>query len=181
MKSDLKTELKSRGVGVRLILIGERFFHNFESMEIIGDMYQSTEAFCHYSLNSPEGKKNNLVKFHTFGKKKNRKVWKIEKLREKNVQNLGENPPIKECTLLSYATVVTEPTETKFTGEKTSMRVRLYYCCCKESKKDTMNGGCGRCEASGRVPKAGLVTDWQKLLLALCTSTCVSAVMKIGG
>ena len=32
-------------VEVRLILIGERFFHNFQSLEIIGDMYQHTEAF----------------------------------------------------------------------------------------------------------------------------------------
>ena len=34
---------------LRLILIGERFFQNFQSLEIIGDMYQCTEAFCHYS------------------------------------------------------------------------------------------------------------------------------------
>ena len=34
---------------LRFILIGERFFHNFQSLEIIGDMYQCTEAFCHYS------------------------------------------------------------------------------------------------------------------------------------
>ena len=36
-------------LGLRLILIGERFFHNFQSLEIIGDVYQYTEAFCHYS------------------------------------------------------------------------------------------------------------------------------------
>ena len=34
---------------LRLILIGERFFHNFQGLEIIGDMYQYTEAFFHYS------------------------------------------------------------------------------------------------------------------------------------
>ena len=34
---------------LRFILIGERFFHNFQSLEIIEDMYQYTEAFCHYS------------------------------------------------------------------------------------------------------------------------------------
>ena len=33
----------------RLILIGERFFHVFQSLEIMGDLYQYTEAFCHYS------------------------------------------------------------------------------------------------------------------------------------
>ena len=34
---------------LRFILIGERFFQNSQSLEIIGDMYQYTEAFCHYS------------------------------------------------------------------------------------------------------------------------------------
>ena len=34
---------------LRFILIGERFFHNFQSLEIIGDMYQNTEAFYHNS------------------------------------------------------------------------------------------------------------------------------------
>ena len=32
-----------------LMLIGERFFHYFRSLEIIGDMYQYTEALCRYS------------------------------------------------------------------------------------------------------------------------------------
>ena len=41
---------------LRFILIGERFFRNFQSLEVIGDMYQYTEAFCHYSWNSPEPK-----------------------------------------------------------------------------------------------------------------------------
>ena len=43
---------------IRLILIGECFFCNFQSLEIIGDMYQYTEAFFHYPWNSPEPKKN---------------------------------------------------------------------------------------------------------------------------
>ena len=30
---------------LRLILMGEFYFHNFQSWEIIGDMYQYTEAF----------------------------------------------------------------------------------------------------------------------------------------
>ena len=33
----------------RFILIEERFFKNIQSLEKIGDMYQYTEAFCHYS------------------------------------------------------------------------------------------------------------------------------------
>ena len=33
----------------RLINIGELFFQNSQSLEIIGDLYQDTEAFCHYS------------------------------------------------------------------------------------------------------------------------------------
>ena len=40
--------LGSQG-GQRLILIGELFFQKFQSLEIIGDMYRYTEAFCHYS------------------------------------------------------------------------------------------------------------------------------------
>ena len=40
------TELPhSRMTPFGFILIGERFFHNFQSLEIIGDMYQYTEAF----------------------------------------------------------------------------------------------------------------------------------------
>ena len=38
-----------RNSRLRFILVGERFFHNFQSLEIIGDMHQYTEAFCHYS------------------------------------------------------------------------------------------------------------------------------------
>ena len=59
------------------------FFHNFRSSEIIGDMYQFTEAFCHYSENSPEAKKIELVKFYQvqenkFGRLKNcAKKWVI--------------------------------------------------------------------------------------------------------
>ena len=34
---------------LRLKLIGKRFFHNFQSLEVPGDMYQYTEAFCHCS------------------------------------------------------------------------------------------------------------------------------------
>ena len=32
-----------------IILIGELCFPNLQSLEIVGDMYQGTEAFCHYS------------------------------------------------------------------------------------------------------------------------------------
>ena len=40
----------SRGVALlRFILIGECFSHNFQSLEIIGDMYHYTEAFRPYS------------------------------------------------------------------------------------------------------------------------------------
>ena len=34
---------------LRFILIGERFFHSFQSLELIGGVCQYTEAFCHYS------------------------------------------------------------------------------------------------------------------------------------
>ena len=44
-----KSNALYRVVCLRLILIGERFFHNFQSLETIGDTYQYTEALCHYS------------------------------------------------------------------------------------------------------------------------------------
>ena len=34
---------------LRLILIGELSFQNFQSLEIIRDIYQDTGAFCHNS------------------------------------------------------------------------------------------------------------------------------------
>ena len=47
---------------LRLILIGERFFHNFsQSLELIGDMYQYTEAFCHYNIREFVQKQKNQV------------------------------------------------------------------------------------------------------------------------
>ena len=69
----------------RLFLIGERFFHNFQRLEINGDMYQYTEAFCHYSWTSPRARKSSSLTFQ-YLEKKNRKIKMIEKLREKNVE-----------------------------------------------------------------------------------------------
>ena len=74
-----------------LILIGECFFQKFQSLEIIGDMYWYTEAFCHYSWNSPEEAKiSSSLTFQYLEQKKNRNIWKIEKLREKNIENLDK-------------------------------------------------------------------------------------------
>ena len=55
----------------RLILIGERFFHKFfHSLEIIGDMYQYTEAFCHHIRDIlRKQKKSSSLSFTQMGKK----------------------------------------------------------------------------------------------------------------
>ena len=37
-----------------------------------------------------EPKISSTLTFQLFGEKKNRKIWKIEKLRVKNVENLGK-------------------------------------------------------------------------------------------
>ena len=72
---------------LRLILIGERFIHNFQSLEIIGDMYQYTEAFCHYIREILRKAKKSSSSTFQHLEKKPRKIWKIGKLREKNVDN----------------------------------------------------------------------------------------------
>ena len=77
----LKTTVRKNRMNLRFILIGERFFHNFRSLEIIGDMYQYTEAFWHYSWNSPEPKISSSLPLFQY-LEKNRLIWKIEKLRE---------------------------------------------------------------------------------------------------
>ena len=52
-------------------------------------MYQDTEAFSHYSWNSPEEtKKSGLLTFTSL-EIKIRKIWNIEKLPEKNVEIMG--------------------------------------------------------------------------------------------
>ena len=72
---------------LRLVLIRGLFPQNFQSLEIIGDMYQDTEAFCHYSLNSPE---SNIIRLVKLLGKKIEKTWKMEKLREKDMEIMGE-------------------------------------------------------------------------------------------
>ena len=49
-------------------------------------MYQYTEAFCHYSSNSPEAKKSSSLNFtYVFGIQ-NQENIEDKKLREKNVE-----------------------------------------------------------------------------------------------
>ena len=75
---------------LRLILSGERFFHNFQKFgnnwryaSIYGGVLS---LFVKFSTR----KKIKFVEFHTFGKKKIRKILRIETLREANVENLEE-------------------------------------------------------------------------------------------
>ena len=45
---EIATVRNNYRLGVRLVFIGELFFQSFQSLEIIGNMYQDTEAFWHY-------------------------------------------------------------------------------------------------------------------------------------
>ena len=76
-------------------LLESFFLHNFQTLEIIGGMYQYTKAFCHYSWNSPEAKKSCSLNF-TYLETKIRKIWKLKKFREKIVDIYGKkNSPIR--------------------------------------------------------------------------------------
>ena len=69
----------------RLIFIGERLFcHNFQSLEIVEDiLYQCAEAFPSLVVKFSTSKKTRSLDFTRWGGGKIRKIWKIEKLREK--------------------------------------------------------------------------------------------------
>ena len=55
--------------------MGERFSHYIQSLEIIGDIDQYTEAFCHYvNVKFSRSNKIKFVKFHTVGKKNQENV-----------------------------------------------------------------------------------------------------------
>ena len=76
---------------VVLILFGEWFFYNFQSWEIIGDMYQYTEGVLSLFLRLSRSKNNKFAKFHVLWNEKNEeKMTKNEKLRETNVEIYGE-------------------------------------------------------------------------------------------
>ena len=86
-------------------LIGERFFHNyFQSLKIIGDMYQNTEVFCHYWIFVKFSRTKNIkfVNIPIFGKKiqKNMEDWKIA--REKCRKHGKKSSPIR---MIFYASV----------------------------------------------------------------------------
>ena len=88
---------------VRFILIGERFFPNFQSLEIVGDMYQYTGVFFHYSWNSPEPKMSSSLTFQYFGGEKTGKHGRLKNCAKKISKNWGEkkNSPIR-MTLRCY-------------------------------------------------------------------------------
>ena len=81
--------ISARSSIIRPILIGELFFpdflkfgSNWRYVSIYGGVLSLyVEIFS--------SNKNKYVKFHVFGKK-NRKIWEIEKLREKNMEIMGE-------------------------------------------------------------------------------------------
>ena len=75
---------------IKLILIGERSCHNFQSFEKIGDMYQYTEAFSHYySRNSSEAKKSSSLNFTYLNLGKIQKeIYARLKNRAKNMAKL---------------------------------------------------------------------------------------------
>ena len=72
---------------LRFILILEDFFHNFQSLEIIGDMYLVSIYGGVLSLFVNFSRTKN-INIPILGKK-NKKTWK-SKLREKNVEKLDK-------------------------------------------------------------------------------------------
>ena len=67
-------------------------------------MYQYTEAFCHYNNSSREilqKQKSSTLNF-TYLREKIRKIWKIEKLREKNVEIVGKTLPDDRRAFFPY-------------------------------------------------------------------------------
>ena len=79
----------------RFILIGERFFHNYQFLEIIGDVYECTEAFCHYSRNSPEPKISRSFTIPIFGEKKSGKYGRLKNCPKQMSKNRGKSSPIR--------------------------------------------------------------------------------------
>ena len=77
----------SRGTIVRLILVGERSFHNFQSLEIMGDIYQYTEALYLYPWNSPEAGKSSSLNLTHSGRKKSGNYGRLKNCAEEKYKN----------------------------------------------------------------------------------------------
>ena len=80
---------------IRLILLGDRFFHNFQISEIIGDMYRYTEAFCHCSWNSPEAEQKTSSLNFTYFRKKIRKYGRLKNCARKMSTLWKKSYPIR--------------------------------------------------------------------------------------
>ena len=68
-------------------LLFPKFGNNWRYVPVYG-------GFLSLFVNFPRSKTIKFVKFHIFGKK-NQEIWKSEKLREKDVEIMGENSPIR--------------------------------------------------------------------------------------
>ena len=79
-------------------------FQNSQSLEIMGDM-QGTEAFCHYSWNSPEAQKSGLLNFIYLGEKTG-KILEDRKIPRKNTEimekKLSDNWPLSYVVLFVH-------------------------------------------------------------------------------
>ena len=78
-----------------LIIIRERFFHNFQSLEIIGGYVSIYVGVLSLFVKFSRSQKTSSFKLYVVGKKP-RKIWKIEKLREKNVEIMGKKKSDKK-------------------------------------------------------------------------------------
>ena len=85
-----KAQSQSPNQRVKLLLIGDFFFQNFQSLEIIVDVYRDTEAFCHYFVKFSRSNKIRKVKLRVFGGGGNRNICTMKKLREKNMEIMGK-------------------------------------------------------------------------------------------
>ena len=73
------------------------FFHNFQSLEIIGGMYRYTEAFCHSLFVKSSGTKNiKFVNIPIFGKKTKQENMEDSKIARKKCRKFGrKSSPIR--------------------------------------------------------------------------------------
>ena len=91
----LSTGVFGENERLRLILIGERFFQNFQNWENIGDMYRYTEPFCHYSWNSPEEAKISSSLTYQYLKKKTGKYGRLKNCANQMSKIWAKSSPIR--------------------------------------------------------------------------------------
>ena len=112
---------------LKFILVAERFFHIFQSLEIIGDMYQHTEAFCHYSSNSPEPKISSLLTFQYLEKKAGRYYGRLKNCAKKMSKIWKQNSPIRMTLSVRAGETLRKNRFLETTGSDWAAKTRQIY------------------------------------------------------